>query len=1201
MKRILLFITAAIAAVSCAETNLEEKSANFESESATAVSIIVAASDNSQSRIAVDEQWAVSWEEGDALSAWSSSDNSLSQFTMASFDPEKATFEGSVTGDFRLVYPYSSAASVDGSSYTVDISTQEAGVNSTYMISNSVIAVEEAATATSMAHIGAAAQLVTSFENLSSNYTLTSVAISGVPTSVAIDLSAEVEADNFYGESTQGTIVVSVDNVAVSASENLTVKFNILPLEVAAGGSIGVKYYFANEAGESFTLTSEVVNSSDAAVSFARATYNSLYNTCDMSSVVANSASYTLSELSADAIPEVDVWVITDTTAEVTDFAGMSAAIAALADSGRAISLEFPNLESLPDYTIFGATTTSSTARLAYDSGALYSLKADAATSIGQYAFYNCANLAKLDLPKVETIATYAFWSNVALTEVVLPSATYLDTYVFRLCTSLVTAEFPALLSSASSILYSCTSLKSADMPLSTALGNFTFMYCDALESVNIPSAVTIGNSAFRGCSSLTSVDMPAATSFGTYLFRDCTALTSMSFATNEGSLLTAVGSTMFYNVVTTDIDLTLGELNAEYVIGETLTFGTFTADYKSITFVDGDGNVVDVEEKDENEGWNLVTGADGSTTGVWTDDILFTLFSDALAPIQLDMEIYESIETPGYYRFANVYTTDFITATFGSFYGSCLADTINVYTYINATNPDEVWLEYYDTGYTSSYGQLWYGSYVPAYSEYGDADNYGTLKDGIITFPKGSMITRLMTYPSMAWFTGGSNLSLTLPGYTAPEIVEESDDEEEDEAEDGYTWEIVAAEDGSTTAVWTDDLIASIFAGTSTAVKEVEVYQATELPGYYRIKNIYTSDFTYQFYDKESGTSIGDDETYYTYINATNPDAVWIKYHNSGYYPGMTYGYFYYGSYVPDNFEDGSTVNYGTLVDGYISFPRYSIYGYMSIYGGGWSISNGELSLLLPGGTVPEVETQEEKDAKYTWSVVSAADGSTEATWTDDILSTIFTDAVVASKSVTLYQADELPGYYRIENIYTADFTSKIWGTTEEAESGYAVDPTQETIYTYIDATDPTAVWIRFYDTGYYISETYGDLYYGSLTSANTDFFIYNWSSYTSDSYYGTLVNGVITFPSSSFLGYAAGSNGAWIVSDGGLSLTLPGYSASEAPAATTSRSEKATVRVDSSAIELNSNSSSMVVAPNATSAKSALPTGLKVEWLSL
>jgi hypothetical protein len=103
---------------------------------------------------------------------------------------------------------------------------------------------------------------------------------------------------------------------------------------------------------------------------------------------------------------------------------------------------------------------------------------------VGEYAFWYCKNLERVDLPKATSIGEVAF-------------------------------------------VY-CTSLKTVNLPKATEIGTNAFWYCTSLETVNLPKVTEIGEFAFNGCTSLETVNLPKATEIGDYAFAetDGTALT---------------------------------------------------------------------------------------------------------------------------------------------------------------------------------------------------------------------------------------------------------------------------------------------------------------------------------------------------------------------------------------------------------------------------------------------------------------------------------------------------------------------------------------------------------------------------------------------------------------------------------------------------------------------------------------------------
>ena len=167
---------------------------------------------------------------------------------------------------------------------------------------------------------------------------------------------------------------------------------------------------------------------------------------------------------------------------------------------------------------------------------------------------------------------------------------------------------------------------------------------------------------------------------------------------------------------------------------------------------------------------WNNVVGPNGETTGRWRDGIFPEWFSVSSPNLETSVTIQERDDMPGFYRIWDVYNATYLTNMFGSNMSSfCLSQH---YTYINATNPDKVWIPTFQTGLVLSgeYGMTSIGSYVAENSDDFDssiASVYGTLKEGVITFPYGSLQMKLELY---GWYSSNSSglHRIILPGYRA-------------------------------------------------------------------------------------------------------------------------------------------------------------------------------------------------------------------------------------------------------------------------------------------------------------------------------------------------------------------------------------------------------------------------------------------------
>ena len=167
-------------------------------------------------------------------------------------------------------------------------------------------------------------------------------------------------------------------------------------------------------------------------------------------------------------------------------------------------------------------------------------------TAISEYAFYNCATLTSIQMPKsITKIREYAFFDS-GLTSIEIPNnVTEIATYAFY-TTDIVNLVIPnSVTSIGDDAFWYCSSLTSITIGNSvTSIGDGAFAACSSLTSVTIPDSVTlIGYGAFSGCSSLTSVTIPdSITSIGSSTFSGCSSLTSVTI----GNSVTEIGMGAF-------------------------------------------------------------------------------------------------------------------------------------------------------------------------------------------------------------------------------------------------------------------------------------------------------------------------------------------------------------------------------------------------------------------------------------------------------------------------------------------------------------------------------------------------------------------------------------------------------------------------------------------------------------------------------
>lgn len=132
-------------------------------------------------------------------------------------------------------------------------------------------------------------------------------------------------------------------------------------------------------------------------------------------------------------------------------------------------------------------------------------------TSVGDYAFYNCSNLASVTLPAGITIIGFnAFAECSSLSYIKLPdSLKTIESYAFSRCSNLNNILIPnGVTMIKASAFELCTSLTEFIFPDSmTDIYGGLFVYCYGLTSVTIPKSITsINEYAFRHCNGLTDI-----------------------------------------------------------------------------------------------------------------------------------------------------------------------------------------------------------------------------------------------------------------------------------------------------------------------------------------------------------------------------------------------------------------------------------------------------------------------------------------------------------------------------------------------------------------------------------------------------------------------------------------------------------------------------------------------------------------------
>ncbi len=478
--------------------------------------------------------YAFSWELGDGVSLTiPNTDNENQRFIATSaasstlLNGEVVTWSGEQT--IYAIYPYSTSGYiVDPTTQTFlyDITTQVINATSDNSYENSLMVVTvDGATASSEEdyHIPDLyfTQVMSLFKleiiDIPDGERCTTVGFEAASSSFVASADVNLASGGVAPRTYSSSVSAIVENHGGSEA---SLNFALLPVDLS-GLSLTLFLTTEND-----TETKVYTYQIEKGINFE--SNNLLYYNNDALSLTGD-----FTELGADRfyladfddgdIPDGDTWIIYDTEATTTSFAGLRDALDSVyaADNNRRISIEFPHLEAIPQKALSYGTSSKL---------ALSAISAPQALSVGQNAFSNCRSLTTVELPLITSIETCAFECCTSLKSVELPLATSIEEYAFTYCTSLLSVELPQATSIKEGGFDSCTSLTSVELPLAISIGEYAFGYCSSLISVEFPSTTSIGAYAFYGCTSITSVDLPMATSIEKYTFFSCYTLTSVEF-----------------------------------------------------------------------------------------------------------------------------------------------------------------------------------------------------------------------------------------------------------------------------------------------------------------------------------------------------------------------------------------------------------------------------------------------------------------------------------------------------------------------------------------------------------------------------------------------------------------------------------------------------------------------------------------------
>ncbi len=171
---------------------------------------------------------------------------------------------------------------------------------------------------------------------------------------------------------------------------------------------------------------------------------------------------------------------------------------------------------------------------------------------------------------------------------------------------------------------------------------------------------------------------------------------------------------------------------------------------------LDADGNYVEgvrglfFVQRDNNDKWTTLEGK-----ALYTDDFVASIYRNH-DDVEHEVTIQESNETPGYYRLVNAYAAPYKYASQIS-----LSCTHSHYLYINATNPDQVYIEESAIGFDYGDGSMTVcstGFRMTKLGQTPEAADWGKLENNTITFPEKGLLARELKYNDGGWYYANTN-----------------------------------------------------------------------------------------------------------------------------------------------------------------------------------------------------------------------------------------------------------------------------------------------------------------------------------------------------------------------------------------------------------------------------------------------------------
>jgi len=148
---------------------------------------------------------------------------------------------------------------------------------------------------------------------------------------------------------------------------------------------------------------------------------------------------------------------------------------------------------------------------------------------IYDYAFYGCAGLSSISIPKSVKVIRFCAFSESGLKEIHIEDGlTIIEDKAFESCEKLLTVRLPdSVTSLGGNVFNNCSSLYSANIPPKVTRFNYLFYSCNSLENVgSLNKVVSIGRFTFGFCSKLKEVEIPESVStIEEFAFQGCESI----------------------------------------------------------------------------------------------------------------------------------------------------------------------------------------------------------------------------------------------------------------------------------------------------------------------------------------------------------------------------------------------------------------------------------------------------------------------------------------------------------------------------------------------------------------------------------------------------------------------------------------------------------------------------------------------------